>query len=221
MTVGLVSLLGGVSADAASNPQGEPKSDANDFEINDFRFLATDLSIMHSRLSGNNEYVALNMRKQMADSIMQIYEANGSSISQDEALALVDEQYTYMSGGASVVDTIEASTKSSNSFWNNVPIVNWFIDDTSAEDLFDYMKSGEFDSNRQSEEKTDKVVKTSAVGAAAGTAIGACTGAILGVKIGAMSLAAAGPVGAAVGAGVGLVLGAVFGAFTALIDKNT
>ena len=58
------------------------------------------------------------------------------TLTSDSSTGVWISNESYISGGASVVDTIQASTKSANSFWNYVPIVNWFIDDTSAEDLY-------------------------------------------------------------------------------------
>ena len=198
----------------------QAQAEAEEFEIKDYGFLRTDLELMNARLNGGNQYQALDMRDEMAQTIMDMYAENGSSISKEEALALVDLNYRSISGNVSVIQTIQNTTKSADSFWNNVPIVNWFIDDTSAEDLFDYMDNGEMSFTRQAGEKAEKVVKTGAVGAVTGTVIGVGTGALFGVKLGAALGVTAGPVGAAVGAGVGLVLGAVFGAFTALVDGN-
>lgn len=195
-------------------------AEAEEYEIKDFGFLRTDLELMNARLNGGNQYQALDMRDEMAQTIMDMYAENGSSISKEEALALVDLNYRSISGNVSVVQTIQNTTKSADSFWNNVPIVNWFIDDTSAEDLFDYMDDGKMSFTRQAGEKAEKVVKTGAVGAVTGTVIGVGTGALFGVKLGAAIGVTTGPIGAAVGAGVGLVLGAIFGAFTALVDGN-
>lgn len=195
-------------------------AEAEEFEIKDYGFLRTNLELMNARLNGGNQYQALDMRDEMAQTIMDMYAENGSSISKEEALALVDLNYRSISGNVSVVQTIQNTTKSADSFWNNVPIVNWFIDDTSAEDLFDYMDDGKMSFTRQAGEKAEKVAKTGAVGAVTGTVIGVGTGALFGVKLGAALGVTAGPVGAAVGAGVGLVLGAIFGAFTALVDGN-
>lgn len=148
----------------------------SNYKITDYRFLATDLAIMHGRLSGNNEKKALDMRKEMAGTIMQMYKDNGSSISQEEALAIVDQEYRYMSGGATVVDTIQQTTQSANSFWNYVPIVNLFIDDTTAEDLYAYMDGDKDVDTTFAEGKLGKTVSTTAQGAAIGAGLGLCGG---------------------------------------------
>lgn len=177
-------------------------AESSNYKIKDYTFLGTDLQIMHSRLSGNNEEEALAMRSQMADDIMAMYEANGSSISRAEALAMVDNQYKYMSGGASVVDTIKESTKDANSFWNYVPIVNLFIDDTSEEDLYKMMEGQE--TNTKNAE--GKAIGTAAVGAVAGYAVGAAVAIKAGTAIG---TAVCPGFGTLVGAGIGAVVGLI------------
>ncbi len=157
------------------------------YKITDYTFLATDLEIMHARLSGDNEFEALDMRKDMATSIMQMYEDNGSSISEEEALAIIDSQYKYMSGGDSVVDTINATTKKADSFWNYVPIVNLFIDDTSAEDLYSYMDGEKPNTKDLDKNGFAKVLSSTAAGAGAGAGIGFCfagVGAVPGAIVG-------------------------------------
>ena len=175
------------------------------YKITDYTFLATDLEIMHARLSGNNETQALDMRKDMAASIMEMYEDNGSSISEKEALAIIDSQYKYMSGGASVVDTINATTKGADSFWNKVPIVSLFIDNTTAEDLYTYM-NGDKD-NKTTEQKANDVADCASKGAL----IGVGAGAVAGLKFGATIGSVFGPAGTAAGAGVGAIIGTLLG----------
>ncbi|MBR3605543.1 MAG: hypothetical protein IKL52_05910 [Candidatus Gastranaerophilales bacterium] len=179
---------------------GNGGSNGSSYRIRDFSFLGTDLEIMHSRLSGNNEKEALAMRSEMADNIMEMYANNGSSITRDEALAMVDTQYKYMSGGASVVDTIKETTKDADSFWNYVPIVNLFIDDTSEEDLYKMMDEEQVDTET-AEGKTGKVAGNVASGAAVGAAIGTALG---GWAFG---------LGTAIGAGVGALVGLFSGLF--------
>jgi len=104
-----------------------------------------------------------------------------------------------MSGGVSVVDTINATTKSADSFWNYVPIVNLFIDDTSAEDLYAYM-DGEKPDTETAEGKLGKTASTTGMGAASGAGIGAAVGTWIFPGI-----------GTGLGAGIGAAIGAVAG----------
>ena len=193
------------------------QAEAEEFEIKDYGFLRTDLELMNAKFNDGNQYQALDMRSEMAQTIMDMYAENGSSISKDEALALVDLNYRSISGNVSVVQTIQNTTKSADSFWNNVPIVNLFIDDTSAEDLFDYMDDGKLDKERVSKDNTEKAAKTVAVGTAAGAAIGIGVAALSGTKVGSAIGAFVGSlvpgagtaIGMAVGAGIGLLVGGI------------
>ena len=193
------------------------QAEAEEFEIKDYGFLRTDLELMNAKFNDGNQYQALDMRDEMAQTIMDMYAENGSSISKDEALALVDLNYRSISGNVSVVQTIQNTTKSADSFWNNVPIVNLFIDDTSAEDLFDYMDDGKLDKERVSKDNTEKAAKTVAVGTAAGAAIGIGVAALSGTKVGSAIGAFVGSlvpgagtaIGMAVGAGIGLLVGGI------------
>ena len=193
------------------------QAEAEEFEIKDYGFLRTDLELMNAKFNDGNQYQALDMRDEMAQTIMDMYTENGSSISKDEALALVDLNYRSISGNVSVVQTIQNTTKSADSFWNNVPIVNLFIDDTSAEDLFDYMDDGKLDKERVSKDNTEKAAKTVAVGTAAGAAIGIGVAALSGTKVGSAIGAFVGSlvpgagtaIGMAVGAGIGLLVGGI------------
>lgn len=180
---------------SAAVPPTYTNAESSNYKIKDYTFLGTDLQIMHSRLSGNNEEEALAMRSDMAKTIMEMYASNGSEITEAEALAIVDSQYKYMSGGASVVDTIKETTKSANSFWNFVPIVNLFIDDTSEEDLYKMM-NGEKPDTKTAEGKFGKTAGCVGTGAAIGAAIGTCFGPGPGTLI-----------GAGIGAAVGLISG--------------
>lgn len=162
-------------------------SNSGNYQIKDYTFLGTDLQIMHSRLAGNNEKEALAMRRDMAATIMEMYANNGSEITEEEALAIIDTQYKYMSGGASVVDTIKETTKSANSFWNYVPIVQHFIDDTSEEDLYKMMKGEEVDT-KTAEGKFGKTAASTVIGATIGAPfcfpIGAIVGGVIGLASG-------------------------------------
>lgn len=169
--------------------------------IQDWSVYATQLDIMHKRLSGNSEKEALAMRQQMAQSVVDAYNNDGddsTNITLEEAMSYIDQQYQARTG-TSIVSTIEETTKGADSFWNYVPIVNWFIDDTTAEDLYKIME-GKKDVNTNNPEGLGKLAGNMAVGAgvaAIGTYIGCC--------------AAAGSfvpgIGTAIGAGVGLLVG--------------
>lgn len=184
------------------------------YKITDYTFLATDLEIMHARLSGDNETEALDMRQDMAASIMEMYEANGSSISEKEALAIIDQQYKYMSDGASIVDTINATTKGADSIWNKVPIVSWFIDNTTAEDLYDYMENG---TNAKMEETnanaTNDIMSSRFL-------VAATAGAGLGLKFGCAVGSIGGPAGSAAGAALGAIIGGAFGLVTGWLESK-
>lgn len=169
----------------------------SNYKITDYTFLATDLAIMNDRLSGNNEHEALDMRKEMAASIMEMYTNNGSTISEAEALAMVDKQYSCVAG-ESLVDTIKETTKSADSFWNYVPIVNLFIDDTSAEDLYKYMEGEEANTKDLEKNGFAKVLSSTAAGAGAGAGVGACF--------------------AGVGAIPGAIVGGIIGLVTGIVD---
>ena len=171
---------------SAAVPPTYANAESSNYKIKDYTFLGTNLQIMHSRLSGNNEEEALAMRSDMAKTIMEMYASNGSEITEAEALAMVDSQYKYMSGGASVVDTIKETTKSANSFWNYVPIVNLFIDDSSEEDLYKMM-NGEKPDTKTAEGKFGKTVSSTAIGAAIGAPFFFPVGAIVGGAIGLIS----------------------------------
>ena len=145
--------------------------------IKDWSIYATDMQIMHERLSGNNEEKALDMRREIAQSVVDTYANDGddnTNITMEQALGYVDAQYKALTG-QSIVDTIGQTTKSANSFWNYVPIVNWFVDDTTAEDLYAYM-DGEKPDTQTAEHKVGKVASTAAQGAAIGAGLGLCGG---------------------------------------------
>lgn len=179
-------------------------AEAEEFEIKDYGFLASDLEVMYGRLSSNDQKEALDMRKEMAQQIMQIYQENGSSISEKEALGLVDLNYRSMSctGGASVVETIQATTKDANSILNYIPVVSWFVDNTSAEELYDYMEDGKTSAGDKFLNSAGKVLGQTGTAVAAGAAIGSVVPVI----------------GTTAGALVGLVVGLVSGAIDVIID---
>ena len=206
-------ITGGTSNNTTTNGTTSNTTTTNsttnsNYKITDFTFLANDLQIMHGRLMGNNEKEALDMRKSMAAEIMQMYADNGSSITEKKALALVDQQYKCMSGGASIIDSIQATTKDADSFWNHVPIVNLFIDDTSAEDLYDYMEGKDPDT-KTAEDKGKKTLAATTSGVATGAAIGAGLGLCGGPFA---------PITVAGGAAVGAIVGGVAGFFSGLFD---
>jgi hypothetical protein len=160
----------------------------------DWATYDTQIAMMHNRLSGNNEEEALEMRQQMAQSIMNAYNSDAdetNDITMEQALSYVDARYQQVTG-QSIITTIDETTKSANSFWNYVPIVNWFIDDTSAEDLYDVMEGKE--ANTKDKENKGgawaNIGGCTAVGAGIGTAF--CPG-----------------IGSAVGAGIGFVVGGI------------
>lgn len=184
------------------------------YKITDYTFLATDLEIMHARLSGNNETQALDMRKDMAASIMEMYEDNGSSITEKEALAIIDSQYKYMSGGASVVDTINATTKGADSIWNKIPIVSWLIDNTTAEDLYDYMENGSNAKMEETNANTANDIMSSRF------LVAATAGAGLGLKFGCAVGSIGGPAGSAAGAALGAIIGGAFGLVTGWLESK-
>lgn len=157
--------------------------------IKDWPVYGTQLDIMHKRLSGNNEKEALEMRRKMAQSVVDAYNNDGddnTNVSLEEAMAYIDSQYQTRTG-TSIVDTIEQTTKSAKSFWNYVPIVNLFIDDTTAEDLYKMM-DGKEANTKTAEGKFGKTLSTTAQGAAIGAGLGSIVpglGTVLGAGVGA------------------------------------
>lgn len=154
----------------------------------------TQIQVMYARLMGNNEEEALAMRQQMATSIMDAYNSDddeANNITMEQALSYVDARYQQVTG-MSIVGSIQETTK--NSFWNYVPIINLFTDETSAEDLYKIMEGEDPENIKHQDNKKNG---WGVAGTLAGyTAIGAGVGSVVPV------------VGTAVGAGVGFVVGA-------------
>lgn len=205
MTVGAAAGVGTtpiVDPSKEGSNQTEPIVE-NDYEIKDFKFLKSGLEEMQLRLYNGDQYAALDKRKEMAEIIMSMYEQNGSSISEQEALSLVDANYESLTPEhTSVVDSLASTSNYKDSFWNSVPIVNWFIEDTTTDDLLDYYNDGKLDEARlaekeKSRKQTAKVIGGIAGGTAACGIIAKCA------ALGSFG----GPVGMAVGAGIGVLIG--------------
>ena len=176
----------------------------------------TQMQMMHNRLSGNEEEKALDMRKEMATSIMNAYNSDDDAendITMEQALSYVDARYQQVTG-RSIITTIGETTKGADSFWNKVPIVNWFIDNTTAEDLYEYMEDGE-NAKMNGKKANDTSDNTSKLF----MGVGVTGGAALGVKFGCTIGAIAGPAGSAAGAAVGALVGAGIG-FVCGLGKN-
>ncbi|MBQ4646698.1 MAG: hypothetical protein IJB79_05060 [Candidatus Gastranaerophilales bacterium] len=164
----------------------------------DWATYDTQIQIMYNRLSGNEEEEALAMRQQMAQSVMNAYNSDDDTtndITMEQALSYIDARYQQVTG-QSVIATIDETTKTS--FWNYVPIVNCFVNETSAEDLYKIMEGEDPENVEHEEDKT--------AGGTAGT-IAACTaaGATIGTAVGGWAFG----LGTVVGAGVGFAVGVV------------
>ncbi len=186
-TTGATGTPGTTGTPSVSTPMGMTAG------VVDWSVYDTQIQVMHSRLSGNDEEAALDMRQQMAQSVMTAYENAGQPITKEEALSYVDSRYQQVTG-KSLVATIEETTKSS--FWNYVPLVNLFVEEPSAEDLYKVMEGKKLEDVEHKEAEKNgwgvagTVTTYTAIGAGIGTAI--CPG-----------------LGSAIGAGAGLIVGGV------------
>lgn len=153
------------------------------YKMNNFSWMKDDLVDMQDGFADKDyEDVARN-RDVMVEQIINTYKHNGVEIDEDEARAMVDYQFSIVNGGVSFQDQIKTNTAEADSFWNNVPIVNCFFDNTTEEDVYQIMNGEKPDVKTTGQE----VVQT--VGCVGG---GALIGGIIG-----------GPAGAAIGAGIG------------------
>ena len=155
--------------------------------VKDWSVYATQIDIMHRRLSKNGEKEAMEMRQKLAQSIVDAYANDGNdatNITLEEAMGYIDSAYQSRTG-QSLVETIDQTTRKADSFWNYVPIVNLFIDDTTAEDVYQMM-DGKEPNIKKAEGKFAKTASTTAQGAAAGAAIGAACGGGIGAIPGAI-----------------------------------
>ncbi len=201
----------------------------NDYEIKNFKFLRSNLEVMQLKMNNGDQYAALDMRKEMAEIIMSMYEQNGSSISEQEALSLVDVNYESLTPEhTSVVDSLASTSNYKDSFWNGVPIVNWFIEDTTTADLLDYYNDGKMDEGRLAEKKESRKQTAGCIGGVVGgtaacgviSAIGStAAGAALVGKCAALG-SFGGPVGMAVGAGIGIFIGIILAEKAVDVDDS-
>ncbi|MBR3605542.1 MAG: hypothetical protein IKL52_05905 [Candidatus Gastranaerophilales bacterium] len=83
-----------------------PSNPTGNYRINDYRFLAERLDSMEASYAQGDIDTASIFRTEMAQEIVGMYADNGSIIELEDAYALVDYQYTFMSDGVTVEGAI-------------------------------------------------------------------------------------------------------------------
>ena len=83
-----------------------PSNSTGSYRINDYRFLAERLDSMEASYAQGDIDAASIFRTEMAQEIVGMYADNGSIIELEDAYALVDYQYTFMSDGVTIEGAI-------------------------------------------------------------------------------------------------------------------